>query len=240
MSARTERAIRNVRGPLALCLVMFWTLPGFAQLPPELVEKLNHYPHATTVSQSEREVKDHEIGLGAMRKSRGVWKFKDSERQSGILHRQTWQIIDGFTSLEVFLELVAQLEGIASSELLFACEGRSCGQGVQWANRVFMERILYGREEMQRYRVYSLSDPEPYRIILYSSARSADRQYLHMETLRLGGQSQQSRVEESLGARGAHGSVLFHARLSRRSSPEWSLARIRAVPRGGRSPPSGP
>ena len=139
----------------------------------------------TSVAQSETQVRDHEIGLGAMQKRSGAWQFKNSERQSGLLRRHTWQIINGFTSLEVLAELVSELETIEGSELLFACEGRSCGQGVHWANRVFGERILYGREELQRYRVYSLKGPAEYRVILYSSARTADRQYLHMDTLQL-------------------------------------------------------
>jgi Domain of unknown function (DUF4892) len=165
-----------------LCL---WSIPNWADSPPILVEKLNNYPHANSISNSETEVRDHEVGLGAIRKIRGVWQFKDSERLTGLLRRDTWQIVDGFSSLEVLEELEADLAAMQTSELLFSCEGRSCGQGVQWANRVFAQRILYGREELQRYRVYSLSGPVAYRVILYSAARTADRQYLHMEWLEL-------------------------------------------------------
>ena len=168
-----------------LCIAWLWSAPNWAQSPPLLVEKLNSYPHATSITSSETTVRDHEVGLGAIRKIRGIWQFKKSERLSGVLQRDTWQIVDGFSSLEVFEELVADLDSMDSSELLFACEGRSCGQGVQWANRVFAERILYGREEMQRYRVYAVGAPVAYRVILYSAARTADRQYLHMESLLL-------------------------------------------------------
>ena len=78
--------------------------------PGELLQQLNDYPHARQVAVSEEEVRDHEIGLGAMQKIQGAWKFKNSERQSGLLSRQTWQIVDGFTSIEVMDELVAKLE----------------------------------------------------------------------------------------------------------------------------------
>ena len=156
-----------------------------AQLSLDLVERLDSYPHAVSVTQFEGAVQDHEIGLGAIRKVSGAWKFKTSERLSGVLKRNTWQIVDGFTSQEILAELEAVLENEGDSELLFACEGRSCGQGVQWANRVFGERVLYGREEMQRYRVYDLKGAANYRVLLYSSARTADRQYLHMESLRI-------------------------------------------------------
>jgi hypothetical protein len=157
-----------------------------AATPEELLQQLNDYPHAQQVAISEEEVRDHEIGLGAMQKVHGAWKFKKSERQSGLLSRHTWQIVDGFTSIEVMSELIATLEEQAGTTLLFTCDARACGQGVQWANRVFHQRVLYGREDLQRYRVYALQvDDAEYRLALYSSARTADRQYLHVELLRI-------------------------------------------------------
>ena len=58
---------------------------------------------------------------------------------------------------------------------------------MQWANRVFQQRLLYGREELQRYRVYAMGD-EPFDLLLvYSGSRTADRQYLHAELLQVTG-----------------------------------------------------
>ncbi len=71
------------------------------------------------------------------------------------------------------------------AELLFSCEGRSCGQGVQWANRVFHQPVLYGREELQQYRVYSVGKEARSILVIYAAARTADRQYLHAEVLTL-------------------------------------------------------
>jgi hypothetical protein len=153
--------------------------------PLVLLEQLDAYPHARQIEFSKQEVLDHEIGLGAIQKVRGEWRFKHSERLSGTLVSYTWQIVDGFTSAQVmedFLDSVAKLEGASP---LFACQGRACGQGVQWANRVFHEQVLYGREDLQRYRVYALQGAESYRLVAYSAARTEDRQYLHVDLLRL-------------------------------------------------------
>ncbi len=157
--------------------------------PAELLQKLDGYPHANRINRSVQAVVDYEIGLGAMRKVRGAWGFKHSERQTGQLTRYTWQIVDGFTSVEVLEELESEL---VQSRLLFGCEGRSCGQGVQWANRVFRERVLYGRDDLQRYRVYGPGEAETgnYRVLLFSSSRSEDRQYLHAEYLDIEDQDQ--------------------------------------------------
>lgn len=166
-------------------LLLCWSIAGHGETAQSLIDQLNSYPHANSIASSVGDVRDHEIGLGAIEKVGGQWKFKLSERSTGTLQRNTWQIIDGFTSLEILQEILVTLEADAEHELLFSCDGRGCGQGVQWANRVFKERILYGREEMQRYRVYSLGSSAQYRVLLYSSARSADRQHVHMEVLKL-------------------------------------------------------
>jgi Domain of unknown function (DUF4892) len=173
-----------VIGRIFVACFMLLSLQAAATDPAVVLDEFNAYPHAVSVAVNSSVVVDYEVGLGAMRKSGGAWKLKESERLSGTLTRYTWQIIDGFTSREVADELS---EGLIEPKLMFACEGRSCGPGVQWANRVFHQRILYGREELQRYRVYA---GDSYRLIIYDSARTADRQYLHVELLELAPTSQ--------------------------------------------------
>ena len=158
-----------------------------AATPLEILQELDDYPHAQVISSSDVQVIDYELGLGSIKKVRGVWGFKDSERLTGHLQTYTWQIVDGFSSKEVMQSLQNSLEQNKDASVLFACDGRSCGQGAQWANRVFQQRLLYGREDLQRYRIYSLQGPEgvAYRLVIYSAARTADRQYLHVELLQI-------------------------------------------------------
>ncbi len=148
-----------------------------------LLQGLDDYPHARRVSHGDGTVIDHEVGLGAIKKVRGVWTFRESERLSGRLVSYTWQIVDGFSSREVMQELVDSLLEGGMAELLFACEGRACGKSAQWANRVFRQRILYGREDLQAYSVYRLGETASDRLVIYAAARTADRQYLHVELL---------------------------------------------------------
>jgi hypothetical protein len=138
------------------------------------------------VGFSEREVVDHEVGLGAIQKVRGEWQFKDSERLTGTLFRYTWQIENGFDSADVMEEFLRAVADIKGSEELFSCKGRACGRSVQWANRVFNQRLMFGQEGLQRYRVYALpaaQGGQGSRILAYSAERTADRQYLHVEWL---------------------------------------------------------
>lgn len=154
--------------------------------PFALVERLHDYPHAVSIDASENEVADHELGLGALQKIRGQWGFSRSVRLDGTLTRETWQIVDGFAAIEVLRELEQQLAAAGTAELLFSCDGRACGNAAQWANRVFGQRVLYGTADRQRYRIYALeTGTVAFRVALYSGARTTDRQYLHVDILRL-------------------------------------------------------
>ena len=164
-----------------LSLLLTVALPATSAPPEDLLQRIDAYPHVQQISYSDSAVVDYEVGLGAMSKVRGVWQFRDSERLSGQLQRYTWQVIDGFSANEVLEEIEA---GLDPDQVVFSCDGRACGNSAQWANRVFRERLLYGREDLQRYRVYGLGDE--WRLILFSAARTADRQYLHAEWLQVG------------------------------------------------------
>jgi len=183
---RVGRLVKRISGSAIVAVwALFVATGALAATPEALLQQLDEFPHAREVAQSQVAVIDHEVGLGAMQKMRGAWRFKHSERHSGTLLRYTWQIVDGFTSLEVMQGLTEKVEEQESSSLLFGCQGRACGNGAQWANRVFKQRILYGRDDLQYYRVYALQADADYRLVVYSSARTADRQYLHVDLLRI-------------------------------------------------------
>jgi hypothetical protein len=161
------------------------TTAAHTQGPEQILEWVEQYPHTENVANSVEGVQDLEIGLGALQKVRSVWQFKDSERVTGELQRNTWQLAAGFSSAELFEELSQRAEQLGGSELLFACSGRACGHGSQWANRVFAQRILYGRDDLQRYNIYRVEEEARYRLLIYSSFRSTSRQYLHIDLIRI-------------------------------------------------------
>jgi len=130
---------------------------------------------------------DHVIGLGAIQKVRGQWRLEEQSRLSGRLTGYTWRIVDGYSSAELFDEIAEELPSYEAVKVLFRCEARACGRSVQWANRVFGQRVLYGTEASQRYQVtaFRTAGGASYRLVLYASARTSDRHYLHAELLRI-------------------------------------------------------
>lgn len=149
----------------------------------EVIQALSNEPYMRTIQSTTDFVESHEIGLGAMQKVRGIWRLKNSERFTGTRVSTTWQVLNGFTSIEVMAQLLQLLDVENATTILFSCDGRACGHGSQWATRIFGQRILYGTGDAQRYRVYAFKANPENRLVVYSSARSSDRQYLHIEML---------------------------------------------------------
>lgn len=153
--------------------------------PANWLQTLDDYPHASAIEKGERAVNDLEIGTGALQKIRGVWRFKSSIRRTGLLQRMTWQVVDGFSASEVFDTVRARIEEESGLNPVFHCDGRSCGPSVQWANRVFQQRLLYGRDDTQQYAVYEAAADQaaPWVLVMYAAGRTADRQYFHIDLL---------------------------------------------------------
>ena len=190
-SVRSEQSPGQGRlaGVVRLLLVVVFAVTalraGADQSTPGVRELLSSYPHARLAERSDALVVDHQIGLGALQKIHGDWEFRNSERLSGELSRRTFQIIDGFAASAVLEDVEAHLRE-QGAQLRFQCGGRACGHAAQWANRVFGQRILYGRADEQRYRVYTLSPGDSeWRVVLYAGARTSDRQYLHVDVLKV-------------------------------------------------------
>ena len=71
---------RGFRGVLTLVCLALVCGSVRAETAAQLLQQLNGFPHAQPVAFSEAQVRDYEVGLGAMRKVGGAWTFKSSKR----------------------------------------------------------------------------------------------------------------------------------------------------------------
>jgi len=151
--------------------------------PLNLFEWIDTSPYAERIDHRDESVRAHLIGLGRIKKVRGDWSPEKTERVNGRLVSSTWRIKDGASSADLFDEAIADIEARDDARELFSCSARECGASVQWANRVFDQRILYGTEESQHYSVYALGaeGESSHRLAVYAAARTSRRQYLHAE-----------------------------------------------------------
>ncbi|MDC0661885.1 DUF4892 domain-containing protein [Marinobacter sp. SS21] len=88
------------------------------------------------------------------------------------------------------------------ANILFECSGRACGRSNVWANQIFGQAILYGRDANQDYLAAVVQQGETnYLILVYTVTRGNYREYAWTEQLELGANA----VVPGLG--GANGRV---------------------------------
>ena len=168
-------------------LTLFLFLCASASQAEDVREILTQYSHAQLVGSEQGSVVDYELGLDALQKRLGQWGFDKSVRVNGVRAASTYQLQDGFSASQLAdeLETVVKNRGY---RVLFSCLGRDCGRAVQWANRVFQQRLLYGQENEQRYWIAVKKTDAGVQVNLaYASFRTEARQYLHLEVLNLEG-----------------------------------------------------
>jgi len=126
-------------------------------------------------------VDDHWVILGAIERIKGAVQPEAEERLKGKLTRWLWQIPAGHNVDESFAFLKKQVP--ASTINLFECDGRSCGLSNDFANQVFIQSILYGRDSDQKYWVGLDKGTRNTLWVIYGAQRSNKRVYLYVEKL---------------------------------------------------------
>ncbi|EGG95492.1 Type IIA topoisomerase (DNA gyrase/topo II, topoisomerase IV), A subunit [gamma proteobacterium IMCC1989] len=113
------------------------------------------HPQAHIFSQSNMLNTDYIIALDKYKKTDNRWMPEKWQRELGQLLRYTIEMPRDYREEEVFDYYRQQLP--ASSELLFSCAGRQCGESNNWANDHFGVKQLYGTNASQIFSVYRVA-----------------------------------------------------------------------------------
>lgn len=146
--------------------------------------KLQNYPGARLVFQSEQEDDDYLLALGSYKKVDSNWIVDRSQRLSGMLKRSTIELPSDHNAEQGFTFYKEQLDKYNLREL-FYCKARDCGTSNSWANNHFKIIQLYGLDQYQFYGAYEITnaDEKPFYVVLYAVIRGNKRAYVHLEIL---------------------------------------------------------
>ncbi len=142
--------------PFSLIALLFVFTPVQASeteigLPP--------FPQGTIERSTEVENEDVRVFTSTVREVGGELRASDEIRRdlSGI--RRNIGVGRNYTVSELETHYRAMLNE-REATILFSCDGRSCGSSNVWANRVFGESRLYGRDDQQAYIVSAWLDTQ--------------------------------------------------------------------------------
>lgn len=171
-------------GLASACLLLPLTVYA-NQTPEDITDALQPYPRADVVFSESDDVVDYLIGLGPVRKVRGIWAPEKERRMEGELVRNTQQIPEGHGSREVFQYYWRRLNNI-EARVIYRCDGRNCGPSNSWANDVFNVKQLYGDDGDQYYAVFELADTDEHLeyAVIYTVTRGNKRVFAHTELIK--------------------------------------------------------
>ena len=97
---------------------------------------------------------------------------------------QLYRVLDGANREEARDHYMKQLQ-VRGAQILFECSGRGCGRSNVWANQIFGQSTLYGRDGDQDYLIAGSVDEngKPSLTLVYTVTRGNQREYVWVEQL---------------------------------------------------------
>lgn len=97
---------------------------------------------------------------------------------------QLYEVLGGANREEARDHYLRELQ-TRGAQVLFECSGRNCGRSNVWANQIFDQSSLYGRDNNQDYLVAGSIDEngKPWLTLVYTVTRANQRQYVWVEHL---------------------------------------------------------
>ena len=156
--------------------------------PAAVAEPVALYPSSELVEQETIESTALLVVLGALEKVNHELQPEKSILVSGRKDASTWYLPEARTTKQVAEHFKSEL--VESANILFECQGRSCGSSSYWANKHFERAIIYGPEQYQHYLIAQRTVSEPSipqqieegdYVVIYIGERATRKIYVHIE-----------------------------------------------------------
>ncbi len=147
---------------------------------------LMDFPQAELEEERAISSASHQVMLSPIREVGPELRAERSQRLAVEGSARLLEIAPGITRQDAWRWYLEQLQ-TRNASILFQCSGRECGRSNVWANQVFGQAMLYGRDARQDYLVAGFEEREGQRwlVVLYTVTRGNQREYVWLEQLKL-------------------------------------------------------
>jgi hypothetical protein len=135
---------------LRLLLLLSLLTPGVSS-----AAALEGYAGARLQDEQNQRNVNYRLVLSELKRSQATTSGELELRVKGDLIRRVWTLPEHIPLAEVTRFYSDQL---TSAEVLYACDGLDCGSSHFWANEIFSNSRLVGRDQQQIYRVFKQKD----------------------------------------------------------------------------------
>ncbi len=138
------------------------------------------FPRAELVQQSEFDNSEYRLVLSELKRQRATTSGEVERLINGDVVRQFWQLSVNHEVEQVLAHYLGQWKG---AQVLYRCSGLDCGSSNFWANKIFNNAKLYGRDANQAYLVVKMPGSPNRIFVLYAVQRSKHKLYFNLDEI---------------------------------------------------------
>lgn len=127
------------------------------------------FPRAELIQSDQSVDAEYRLILSGLQRREAVTSGKVERLLNANVKRELWQLSSNHDVQQVVDHYLNQWAG---GEVLYQCTGLSCGSSNFWANKIFKNSKLYGRDAKQAYAVVIDAEEKDKIHVIYSMQRS--------------------------------------------------------------------
>jgi hypothetical protein len=155
---------------------------GSASVQAASIEALElvDFPRAELVEESISKDSEYRLVLSELKRKEAKTSGEIERLINGDVTRQFWQLSVNHEVEQVLEHFLSQWE---DAQVMYRCSGLDCGSSNFWANKIFMNAKLYGRDANQAYVVAMVPGKINRIFVLYAVQRSKQKLYFNLDEI---------------------------------------------------------
>lgn len=138
------------------------------------------FPRAELIEESQLKNTEYRLIISGLKRQRASTSGEVERLITGDINRQFWQISTNHSVHQVMDYFLNQWQ---DEKILYRCSGLDCGSSNFWANEIFNNAKLYGRDKNQAYIVAMIPGSPNKIYVLYAVQRSKQKLYFNLDTI---------------------------------------------------------
>ena len=167
-------AMSSHKQVMSFILIMFGSLLSITSAQVAADEA---FPRATLVQSETFDDTEYRLVLSGLKRRETVTSGKIERLLNGDVKRELWQLSSNHSLSQVMDHYLNQWNG----EVLYKCDGLDCGSSNFWANKIFKNAKLYGRDAKQSYAVVIDAKKKGKIHVLYATQRNKQTIYFNID-----------------------------------------------------------
>lgn len=150
------------------------------------------FPRAELVESRATVDTEYRLIISGLKRREAVTSGKVERLLNANLKRELWQLSSNHDVQQVMNHYLEQWAG---GEVLYRCDGLSCGSSNFWANKIFNDSKLYGRDANQAYAVVIDAKEKNKIHVIYVMQRSKQTIYFNVDEVNTSDAVEKEQVE---------------------------------------------